>query len=63
MTESELKFLSITDLLALADKAMDLCITASVDAKTKKLADQRQADLYILHKIISEKRANEKPLK
>lgn len=63
MTESELKILSIAELLLLADKAMNLYVAASVDAKNKSLADQRQSDLFIPYRVITEKRANETPLK
>jgi hypothetical protein len=62
VSESELKFLPISKLLELADKAMDLLIAASVDPRNKLLAQQRQDDLNVLHKIIAEKRANERPL-
>ena len=60
MLESQLKFLPITDLLILANRALDLYIIASIDPKNRKLAGQREADLIKLHKIITEKRANEK---
>ena len=63
MLESELKYLPVKDLLEIADKAMNLYIAASVDPEHRLLAQQRQADLFLLNKIITEKRANNKSLK
>lgn len=63
MTEAELKELSIKELLDLADKVIELYIAASINPKHNLLAKQRQADLYIIDKVITQKRANETPLK
>jgi predicted RNase H-like HicB family nuclease len=60
MTEAELKGLSIKELLALADKAIELYIAAASHPNGKRLAEQRQADLYIIDKVIKEKEDKEK---
>ena len=54
MTETELKELSITELLVLADKAIELYIAASSHPNGKRLAQQRQADLNIIDKVIKQ---------
>lgn len=62
MTESELKGLSIKQLLDVADKAISVYVSACADPKNKRIAEQRQLDLVIIDKIVAEKRANETPL-
>ena len=49
------------ELLKLAEKALALYVAASIDPKSKKLADQRKNDLTFIDKIITERRANENP--
>jgi hypothetical protein len=61
MTEEELNSLSIKELFALADKAIELYIAASVDSKHNLLAKQTQADLYIIDKVIKEKTEKDIP--
>ena len=55
MSEDQIKPLSISELKILADKTMDLYIAALVEHKNILTAKQRQADLIIINKVITEK--------
>lgn len=62
MTESELKGLSITQLLEVADQAISVYVNACVNPQNKNIAEQRQLDLVLLNKILIQKSEKEMPL-
>jgi hypothetical protein len=55
MTETELKELTVKELLALADKALNQLVAASVDPIHKNMVDQRHADLKLIYRAIANK--------